>query len=138
MKEISFHLVVMLKLIPEKNRYMKLITTCLFLMMSSVIFGQQYNIKSFGAKSDGKTIATTAIQAAIDQASKNGGGKVIVPEGIFLSGSIILKSGVELHLNEKAILLGSTNLYDYKSTNRWKSLILANNQDRISITGKGI
>ncbi len=117
---------------------MKLITTCLFLMMSSVIFGQQYNIKSFGAKSDGKTIATTAIQAAIDQASKNGGGKVIVPEGIFLSGSIILKSGVELHLNEKAILLGSTNPYDYKSTNRWKSLILANNQDRISITGKGI
>jgi hypothetical protein len=99
---------------------------------------QEYNIISFGAKSDGKTLATEAIQTAIDIASKNGGGKVIVPEGHFLSGSIILKTGVELHLHENAIILGSTNPYDYKSTNRWKSLILANNQDNISITGKGI
>ena len=109
-----------------------------FSLMLLNLCAQEYNIISFGAKSDGKTLATEAIQTAIDIASKNGGGKVIVPEGYFLSGSIILKTGVELHLHENAIILGSTNPYDYKSTNRWKSLILANNQDNISITGKGI
>ena len=80
---------------------------------------------------------TTAIQSAIDAANKNGGGRVIVPEGIFLTGSIILKSNVELHLEEKAILLGSTNRDHYLKLNRWLSLILADSQSNISITGKG-
>ncbi|MFY7912040.1 MAG: glycoside hydrolase family 28 protein [Emticicia sp.] len=73
----------------------------------------QYNIISFGAKADGKTLNTQAIQKAIDEASAKGGGKVIFPKGRFLSGTLLLKSGVELFLEKDAILLGSSNPADY-------------------------
>lgn len=98
---------------------------------------KDYNILAYGAKADGKTMNTTAIQSAIDAAYKNGGGRVLMPEGIFLTGSIILKSNVELHLEEKAVLLGSTNRDHYLKLNRWLALILADNQNNIFITGKG-
>ncbi len=101
------------------------------------LYAKDYNILGYGAKADGKTMNTSAIQSAIDAAYKNGGGRVLIPEGIFLTGSIILKSNVELHLEEKAVLLGSTNRDNYFKLNRWLSLILADNQNNISITGKG-
>lgn len=82
-------------------------------------------------------MSTNAIQAAIDEAYKAGGGKVIIPKGTFLSGSIILKSAVELHLEKKAILLGSKDPKDYKSIQRWKALILADSASNVSISGKG-
>ncbi|MCM4167121.1 glycoside hydrolase [Arenibacter sp. H213] len=116
----------------------KLLTSILVLSVSSGILAQEYAITDFGAKNDGKTLSSTAIQSAIDTAHKNGGGRVIVSEGVFLTGSIILKSGVELHLKKEAILLGSTNPYDYKGLNRWKSLVLADGQNKIAITGEGI
>src|SRR5690606_37569723 len=112
-------------------------TCILVLVISPGLFAQEYTITDFGARNDGKTLASTAIQSAIDTAHKKGGGKVIVPEGVFLTGSIILKSGVELHLKKDAVLLGSTDPYDYKSINRWKALVLANGQDHIAITGEG-
>jgi hypothetical protein len=117
---------------------MRTILNIVFICIFLSVHAQEYTITSFGAKGDGKTLDTQAIQEAIDSASKNGGGKVIVSEGIFLSGSVILKTGVELHLHKNAVLLGSTNPYDYKSVNRWKSLILAHDQNHISITGQGI
>lgn len=49
----------------------------------------------------------------IDQVAAAGGGRVMVPGGIFLSGTVILKSGVTLHLDEGAVLLGSTTLSDF-------------------------
>ncbi|OFX36099.1 MAG: glycoside hydrolase [Bacteroidetes bacterium GWF2_42_66] len=97
----------------------------------------ELNILAFGANGDGKTLNTTAIQSAIDNLASKGGGRLIIPEGRFLSGSIILKSGIELHLQQGAVLLGSTNPYHYKGINRWKALILADGQTRISISGKG-
>ena len=47
-----------------------------------------FNILDFGAKADGITINTTAIQSAIDKAEVSGGGRVIIPEGLFISGTI--------------------------------------------------
>lgn len=117
---------------------------CCLIINQFILHAQDYNIVDFGAVPDarpansgGKTINTAAIQSAIDAVHKKGKGRVIVPEGIFLSGSIILKSNVELHLEEKAILLGSTNPDHYSKLNRWTALILADGQSNISITGHG-
>ena len=92
---------------------------------------------SFGALPDGKTLNTAAIQSAIDAANTKGGGRVIIPKGIFLSGSIVMKSGVELHLSKGATLLGTTDPSQYLKLNRWKAFILADDQQNISITGHG-
>ncbi|HZL09687.1 MAG TPA: glycoside hydrolase family 28 protein [Prolixibacteraceae bacterium] len=111
----------------------------LFVLLPLVFWGQQktINVLDFGAKADGKTLNTTAIQAGIDSLARLGGGKLIIPEGRFLSGSIVLKSGVEIHLQKNAFLLGSTDPSQYKSLKRWKALILAEEQTNICISGKG-
>ena len=72
-----------------------------------------YPITSHGAVADGKTINTAAIQSAIDAASAGGGGRVVIPKGVFRSGSIFLKQNVELHVAEGATLLGSNDITDY-------------------------
>lgn len=95
-------------------------------------------VTTYGAKGDGKTMNTTAIQLAIDELAKTGGGKLIIPEGRFLSGSIILKSGIELHLQKNAILLGSSNPKDYQKLSHKKALILAEEQSEIKISGAGV
>lgn len=119
----------------------------------SVLFGlvrsisaMDLNITETGAVADGKTLNTAAIQQAIDQVSAGGGGRVVVPEGVFKTGSLFLKAGVELHLAEGAVLLGSTDLADYpKQMTRieghfepWTSA-LVNAQDLagVKITGRG-
>jgi len=108
------------------------------LAIQHVVFAEDYIITSFGAVPDGKTLSTPAIQSAIDRAHQNGGGRVIIPAGRFLSGSIILRSGVQLHLNDSAMLLGSANPEDYIIINRWKGLVMADSAHNISITGTGI
>ena len=80
---------------------------------------------------------TSAIQKAIDQAHKEGGGRVVVPTGRFLTGSVELKSNVHLHVELTAELLGSRNPNDYKGLNRWKALILADGATNITISGAG-
>ena len=82
-----------------------LITFCF--LFQCILYSQDYNILDYGAKADGCTLNTVSIQSAIDAASKNGGGHVVIPAGIFLTGSIIMKNGVELHLLKDAVLLGS-------------------------------
>ena len=96
-----------------------------------------YNILSYGAKGDGAFLNTQAIQSAIDDAHRNNGGRVVIPPGVFLSGSIVLKSGIELHLERGATLLGSTNRFDYTGFNRWLALVLADGQRDMAITGRG-
>lgn len=100
-----------------------------------------YNIEDFGAIGNGERLNTEAIQKAINAAHQNGGGRVLIPDGVFLTGSIYLKSGVDLHLSSNAILFGSTDKDDYKKSKEgWKlyALILASGQKNISITGMGI
>ncbi|WP_242146451.1 glycoside hydrolase family 28 protein [Sphingomonas sp. BAUL-RG-20F-R05-02] len=66
--------------------------------------GKQALITAFGAKADGATINTTAIQAAIDHLAGRGGGTVVVPRGVFVSGALFLKPRVDLHLEAGAVL----------------------------------
>ena len=64
----------------------------------------QYMITDYGAESGGKTLCTAAVQAAIDACAADGGGTVVVPAGMFLIGTVWLKSHVELHLQHGAVL----------------------------------
>lgn len=113
-----------------------------------------YNILSFGAVGDGRNLDSPAINKAIDAAVANGGGKVIVPAGIYLCGSIHLKSNIELHLLPGAVIKAapaSMKVYDESEsfggfpeyqdgghTYFHNSLIWAEGQDNISITGRGM
>ena len=106
-----------------------------------------FNIMRFNAVPDGKTLNTGYINAAIDACNKNGGGVVLVPAGLWLTGPIILKSNVNLHLNASATLLFTSDFNEYKLLKGdWEGLpqmrnqspISANNQTNIAITGDGI
>ena len=99
---------------------------------------KDYDITRYGAKSNSEVLNTKAIQKTIDAAADAGGGKVIVPEGTFLTGSVILKSNVELHIQKGGTLLGSTKVEDYTRLKRRMALILADHQENISITGEGV
>lgn len=72
-----------------------------------------YNITAYGAKGDGKTLNTAAIQAAIDACTKDKGGTVLIPAGDFISGTLELKSNVTLHVSAQGRLLGSPKREDY-------------------------
>ncbi|MEO1257334.1 MAG: glycoside hydrolase family 28 protein [Bacteroidota bacterium] len=107
-------------------------------LMPLMIFCQKdYRVVQFGAVPDGKTMNTKAIQKAIDSAHEDGGGRVVFSAGRFLSGTIVLKSNVELHLMDGAVLLGSTDPDDYLKISRWKGLVMANGQQNIGISGEG-
>ena len=72
-----------------------------------------YNIRDFGAKGDGKTLDTTALQAAIDACARDGGGVVLVPAGVFQIGTTELKSDVTLRIAAGGTLLGSADGKQY-------------------------
>ena len=110
----------------------------------------EFLITDFGAKGDGVSLDTTAIQQAIDTCSKSGGGRVVVPAGTWKTGTIWFRDHVELHLRQGARLLGSENLADYNKDdayeqNYWelvegwcgKHLVLAIEVEDIALTGEG-
>ena len=113
-----------------------------------------YNIRTFGAKGDGKTIDTPAINKAIDAAAAAGGGTVFFPAGNYLSVSIHLKSNIALYLDQGAIIIAantSTDVkYDLPEPNEWdkyqdfghshwhNSLIWGENLTNVSILGPGM
>ena len=109
----------------------------LLLATTTLVYGQDLSVVDFGAVPDGHTLNSQAIQSAIDAAHLMGGGRVIFPAGKYLTGALVLKSGVELVLQKNAVLLGSTDPRHYFKLNRWLALIMADGQDRISITGQG-
>lgn len=109
-----------------------------------------YTITDYGAKAGGENLCTAAIQSAIDDCAKAGGGRVTVPAGVFLTGTIWLRSNVELHLSHGAVLKASADLTDYNSTDAYpqnydcpeegwagKHLILAHEADNVALTGTG-
>ena len=85
------------------------------------------DVRQYGAVGDGKTLNTAAIQAAIDEISARGGGRVTLTEGRYLCGRIDLKSGVELHIERSAVLLGSANAADFPDieTDFWENEVMA-------------
>ncbi len=124
-----------------------------FVLLSLQSNGQKvYNIKDFGAVGDGNTMNTVAIQTAIDKCSKTGG-QVLIPEGIFMSGTIQLKSKVEIHIEKNGILKGSPVFKDYPMNNVTypnafnlkfngdislsRALIFAEGEHDIALTGEG-
>ncbi|HEY0050122.1 MAG TPA: glycoside hydrolase family 28 protein, partial [Pyrinomonadaceae bacterium] len=101
----------------------------------------------YGAVADGKTLSTEAFRKAIDECSRKGGGRVVVPAGTFLTGAIHLKSNVNLHVSKDAIIKFSTDAKDYLPIvhTRWEGMelmhlspfIYAYEQTNIGITGEG-
>lgn len=110
------------------------------------IKGKTYPITEYGAVEGGE-LCTEAIQKAIEVCAANGGGTVLVPEGSFLTGPVHLKSNINLHLEENAVLRFTTDPQAYLPVvkTRWEGidcynyspLIYANNCENISITGQG-
>lgn len=105
---------------------------------------QRLYVTDFDTKGDGVTLCTRNLQAAIDSANatyRRTGTKqtVVVPPGQYVSGTLYLKSGVTLHLERGATLLGSTNPFDYVKDPavRWTAFIFAIMQHDIGITGQG-
>jgi polygalacturonase len=104
------------------------------------------SVTDFGGKGDGYSLNTEAFSKAIDALSKQGGGKLNVPAGVWFTGPITLKSNINLHLDKGALILFSPdfNLYPLVSaifegldTRRCQSPISAHNAENIAITGEG-
>lgn len=102
-------------------------------------------ITDFGAIPDGRTLSTASIQHAIDKAAENSA-EVVVPAGVFLSGSIFLKPGVSLKLEKGAVLLGSNRIEDYPKREtrieghfeNWRmALVNAQSMEQVRISGEG-
>lgn len=107
---------------------------------------EKYRITDFGAKGDSVTMNTKSIQACIDKCAADGGGTVVVPKGVFLSGAIFLKKKVSLLVEKDAKLKASTEQTDYPQIQtRWEgeerlwtaAFINAIDLDNISISGEG-
>ncbi len=109
-----------------------------------------FDIRNYGAVGDGKTLNTTALQAAIDDCTAKGGGRVLVSGGTYMTGTIILKQNVELHITGDSVLLGSPRCEDFPERTDVKHvttellprgrnacIIFAEECENISITGMG-
>jgi len=118
-----------------------------FTVQTPVFRKDTFNILQYGAVADGITDNTDAIQRAILVCNAKKGGVVLVPPGFWLSGPIVLKSNVELHLQKNALLLFTGDHQKFKLVKgNWEGLpafrnqspISAENEVNIAITGKGI
>ena len=107
----------------------------------------QVDIPAFGAKADGETLNTEAINNAIKAVSEKGGGKVVIPEGLWLTGPVVLQNNVNLHVEKNALVLfsGDADLYPLVRTSfegldmlRCQSPVSAMNAENIAITGHGV
>jgi hypothetical protein len=101
------------------------------------LFAKDYPASLFGISSDGVTLNTRSIQAAIDHIHAHGGGRLVFYVGRYLTGSIHLKSKVSLHLQEGAVLVGSENPFDYDKK-LFTAFIFAYDQQDLAITGQGV
>lgn len=118
------------------------------LIVAPTFRDQNYLITDYGASPDSTVKSTAAINRAIELCHQQGGGRVVVPKGTFLTGAIHLKSNVNLHLEDGAKLLFSRDVNDYKPLvkTRWEGmecmnyspLIYAYEVENIAITGNGI
>lgn len=128
----------------------KLGISVLFIFFIHILncWSKGHNILDYGAVGDGTTLCTEAIQSAIDACSDSGGGRVLIPAGEYLSGTILLKSNVEIHFEHSSTLLGSPNKDDYplqpvpqyrslRDNAGFRSLIYAEGVSNIALTGSG-
>ena len=106
-----------------------------------------FSIVKYGAKADGVTLNTKSINDAIDACSKKGGGVVVIPTGMWVTGPVVLKNNVNLHLQRNAVLQFTKDLHQYALVEaNWEGLpqmrnqspLSATNATNIAITGLGI
>jgi len=109
------------------------------------------NILDYGARPDTEKLCTKEIQAAVDACAASGGGRVTVPAGKYVTGTVWLKSNVELHLEHGSVIKGSDDLDDYnaedayeqnfssRTNEKWlgKHLIIAHECENVAVTGTG-
>ena len=149
----------------SKYQHVPLITACLFIATQVSAQKKNYSfsnlpqvketrfkndtvsILKYGAKSDGITLNTQSINDAITACNASGGGVVLIPEGLWVTGPIVLKSNVNLHLKKNALLQFSKDFDQYKLVEGdWEGLPQMRNQSplsaagaqNIAITGNGI
>lgn len=136
-------------------RCLGFIFTTLFAVLNADATARDFNVRDFGAKGDGATLDTAAIQGAIEACAAAGGGEVVVPAGVFVTGSVHLKSNLTLRLMPGAVLQGSADSAHYPdhdiSAHRkfgtithdgvfvkmMKSLLIADGAENVSIVGEG-
>lgn len=96
------------------------------------------DITQFGAQANSPALSTIAIQTAIDRCAQNGGGVVRVPQGVFQTGALQLKSGVVLDLARGAVLRGSTDYRDY-GEGKWSDAIISGIKvEKCGVSGEGL
>jgi hypothetical protein len=124
----------------------KLAASIFLLFIARALNATDVDIINYGAVGDGKTLNTTSIQSAIDACHESGGGKVIFPAGIYLSGTIQVKDNVTLYLKKDARLLGTTDLEQYRNLDPFTeglgidvgwALVVAVDANNIGIEGEG-
>lgn len=118
------------------------------MMVATQLWAADFPVTRYGAVGDGLTLNTASIQEAINACAKAGGGRVVFAPGTFLSGTLLMKSHVELHLEKGAILLGSTDASHYPELttsfrfygDQWvrQSLIFGSELVDIALSGEGV
>lgn len=113
----------------------RIIILAAVLFMTLTASAQEYKASLFGIKSNGSIDNTTSIQKAIDFISSKGGGTLVFNVGRYLTGAVELKSNVNVMIREGAVIVGSTNVYDYAGH---PGIFYAVGQENISVTGTGV
>lgn len=133
----------------EENKYISLYKGLSFempLLERPVFKGNKVYLNECGGVSDGKTLNTEAFEKAMSRLSEKGGGTLVVPDGIWLTGPIVFRSDINLHLEQGALILFSSDynlypliktVYEGAETYRCQSPISGHNLENIAITGKG-
>jgi len=108
--------------------------------------GKRYKITDYGVKKDSTLVQTVEIQAVIDMAATAGGGVIVIPSGVYLSGSLFFKPGTHLYLDKGATLKGSDDISNFKllktriegqTVKYFAALVNADGVDGFTISGKG-
>ena len=123
----------------------RLVMVAVGLMVSASAFAAPAKVcdaRTYGAKADGKTKDTKAIQAAVEDCASAGGGTVTLSGGTFLTGPVLLKSNITLNIAKDTVLLGSPDREDYPKITFAKNqtvqpLVSAVNAENVAITGAG-
>lgn len=108
--------------------------------------GQRFPVTEYGVCRDSTLLQTATLQAVIDRAAATGGGVVVIPEGVFLSGALFFPAGVHLHLERGGVLKGSDDIADFpivdtrlegRSIRYFAALVNADRADGFTLTGEG-
>ncbi len=95
--------------------------------------GADFVVTDYGANPDGTTLSTTALQKAIDACAENGGGRVVIPPGKFLTGTLWLRDNVDFHLQPGSTILGTTD----NPARYTDALLLLDKVTNVTISGDG-